>query len=216
MIMRDLFANSDDQHCVEILPDVFLLRGFALPTAAQLIEEIDAVSAQSAFRHMQTPGGFTMSAAITNCGKLGWQTDRHGYRYSAIDPQTGRPWPAMPIKFDELAREAARQAGFADFRPDVCLMNRYEAGAKMGLHQDKDEKDFSQPIVSVSLGLPIVFQFGGANRNDPKHRIPLTHGDVIVWGGKARRYYHGVLTLKPGEHPLTGSYRFNLTFRQAG
>ncbi|MCL5974946.1 MAG: DNA oxidative demethylase AlkB [Gammaproteobacteria bacterium] len=215
MITADLFAEANQLQFEQILPEVFLLRSFALQMAPQLLNQLDAVSAQSPFRRMQTPGGFYMSAAITNCGDVGWHSDRQGYRYSEIDPQTQQAWPAMPESFRELAATAAQQSGFSRFLPDVCLINRYEIGAKMGLHQDKDEKDFSQPIVSVSLGLPIVFQFGGPKRNDPVQRIPLQHGDVIVWGGAARRYYHGVLTLKPGQHLLTGSYRYNLTFRQA-
>jgi alkylated DNA repair protein (DNA oxidative demethylase) len=215
MHTADLFAESVFKDCDEILPDVFLLKGFALQQAPQLITAIGQINAQSTFRKMQTPGGFYMSAAITNCGDVGWHTDRQGYRYTAIDPLTNLPWPEMPQCFRELAETAAQICGFSDFNPDVCLMNQYEVGAKMGLHQDKDEQDFSQPIVSVSLGLPIIFQFGGASRNDPKQRIPLEHGDVIVWGRAARRYYHGVLTLKPGQHPLTGPYRYNLTFRKA-
>lgn len=215
MKMADLFADLIPTDVQQILPDVFLLKGFALAQAEQLFKAISAIETQSPFRKMQTPGGFLMSAAITNCGEVGWHTDRQGYHYSEIDPQTEQAWPAMPGCFEQLAQQAALLAGFNDFIPDVCLMNRYEIGAKMGLHQDKDEQDFSQPIVSVSLGLPIVFQFGGGNRNDPKQRIPLEHGDVIVWGRAARRYYHGVLALKPGQHALTGPYRYNLTFRHA-
>lgn len=164
---------------------------------------------------MQTPGGYRMSAAITNCGQLGWVTDKHGYRYSEQDPLTGRAWPAMPPLFQLLANRAAQMAGFDDFRPDACLINQYSPGAKMGLHQDKDEQDFAQPIVSFSLGLPVVFQFGGAKRADCKQNILLSHGDVIVWGRQKRLNYHGVLTLKDGDHPLTGSRRINLTFRRA-
>lgn len=215
MITADLFADLNPSQPEQILPDVFLLRGFALESAPRLIKAIDGISAKSPFRKMQTPGGFFMSAAITNCGDVGWHSDRQGYRYSEIDPQTQNPWPTMPASFEKLAKNAAVLTGFEAFNADVCLINRYEVGTKMGLHQDKDEQDFSQPIVSVSLGLPIVFQFGGPKRNDPVQRIPLQHGDVIVWGRAARRYYHGVLTLKPGQHPLTGPYRYNLTFRRA-
>lgn len=157
-----------------------------------------------------------MSAAMTNCGALGWITDRSGYRYSSTDPQSGQPWPEMPYAFRTLARTAAEEAGFPGFLPDACLMNRYEPGAKMSLHQDKDEHDFSQPIVSVSLGLPAVFLFGGLERSDKAARVPLHHGDVVVWGGPARLRYHGILPLKTGEHSLTGAYRFNLTLRSAG
>lgn len=215
MTTADLFASNEFPQCEQILPDVFLLKDYALAQAEQLLNAISEIETQSAFRKMQTPGGFYMSAAITNCGEVGWHSDRQGYQYSKIDPQTQQPWPPMPACFEQLANNAAQLAGFTDFNPDVCLLNRYEVGAKMGLHQDKDETDFSQPIVSVSLGLPIIFQFGGPKRSDPKQRIPLHHGDVIVWGKAARRFYHGVLTLKPGQHPLTGHYRYNLTFRRA-
>jgi alkylated DNA repair protein (DNA oxidative demethylase) len=164
---------------------------------------------------MVTPGGFRMSVAMTNCGGLGWVTDRKGYRYSAIDPESGRAWPAMPSSFRELAESAAAAAGFAGFTPDACLINRYSPGAKMTLHQDKDERDFSQPLVSVSLGLPAVFLFGGLSRKDKVERVSLSHGDVVVWGGAARLFYHGVMPVKEGVHPLTGAYRLNLTFRRA-
>jgi DNA oxidative demethylase len=176
---------------------------------------VQAVAAEAPFRHMVTPGGFTMSVAMTNCGALGWVTDRSGYRYSPTDPQTNLPWPAMPASFLNLASTAAQQAGFSNFVPDACLINRYEPGAKMSPHQDKDEHDFAQPIVSVSLGLPAVFLFGGLKRTDKTARINLHHGDVVVWGGPARLRYHGILPIKPGEHPLTGRYRINLTLRAA-
>lgn len=215
MITADLFANSTFSGAEQILPDVFLLKGFAVAQAEQLLTIISQIEAQSPFRKMQTPNGFYMSTAITNCGDVGWHTDQHDYRYSEIDPQTQQPWPSMPECFRKLAKTAALRSGFSDFSPDVCLMNRYEIGAKVGLHQDKDERDFSQPIVSVSLGLSVAFQFGGATRSAPKQRILLHHGDVVVWGDTARLFYHGVLTLKPGQNRLTGPYRFNLTFRQA-
>jgi alkylated DNA repair protein (DNA oxidative demethylase) len=164
---------------------------------------------------MITPGGFRMSVAMTNCGPLGWVSDRTGYRYSPLDPESGAAWPAMPKCFIDLAANAAEAAGFANFTPDACLINRYEPGAKMSLHQDKDERDFEQPIVSVSLGLPATFQFGGDRRSGGAARIPLQHGDVVVWGGPARLRYHGVLPLKDGEHPKLGACRMNLTFRKA-
>ena len=157
-----------------------------------------------------------MSVAMTNCGSLGWVTDRSGYRYDSLDPERGQPWPAMPASFLRLAQTAAAKAGFPDFCPDACLINRYEAGAKLSLHQDKDERDFAAPIVSVSLGIPAVFLFGGLNRADKTMRVPLVHGDVVVWGGPARLRYHGVLPLKPGHHPAFGARRVNLTFRKAG
>ena len=156
-----------------------------------------------------------MSVAMTNCGSLGWVTDRKGYRYDSIDPESGKRWPAMPEAFLNLAIHAAREAGFPNFQPDACLVNRYELGTKLSLHQDKDEKDFTQPIVSVSLGIPAMFLFGGIRRADKTERIALHHGDVVVWGGTARLRYHGVAPLKDAVHPLLGNTRINLTFRKA-
>ena len=193
-----------------------ILNGFALEMEAALVAGIRACAEVAPFRHMVTPGGFRMSVALTNCGALGWITDRRGYRYGGVDPESGLPWPAMPASFLELATTAAEAAGFSSFHPDGCLMNRYEPGAKLTLHQDKDEKDFSQPIVSVSLGLPATFLFGGMERSDKTTRIFVIHGDVIVWGGPARLRYHGISPLKQGTHPLLGSFRYNLTFRKAG
>ena len=192
-----------------------LLRGRALPLATTLLAEIEKIAARAPFRRMTTPGGFEMSVAMTNCGTAGWLTDRQGYRYDAADPETGQPWPPMPGAFLKLAGEAAAEAGYAGFVPDACLVNRYEPGARLSLHQDKDEADYGHPIVSVSLGLPATFQFGGPRRGDPVQRVPLSHGDVVVWGGPSRLFHHGVLTLKSGEHPLTGRRRFNLTMRKA-
>ena len=209
-----LFEGPDEE---EVLgPGAVLLRGFARGEEARLVRAMREVIAASPLRHMITPGGFRMSVAMTNCGALGWVSDRRGYRYNAIDPESGRPWPAMPEAFSALARRAAAQAGFEVFEPDACLINRYEPGARLTLHQDKNERDFSQPIVSVSLGLPAVFLFGGDARGDEQRRLPLAHGDVAVWGGPARLRYHGVLPLRDGEHPSLGRYRFNLTFRRAG
>lgn len=196
--------------------DAVLLRNFATASDAQLLADLEQVTAQSPFRNMITPGGRRMSVAMTNCGELGWISDKNGYRYTQVDPQSGLPWPSMPTSFFQLAVNAARSAGFAAFNPDVCLINRYEAGAKLSLHQDKDEKDFGQPIVSVSLGLPAVFLFGGPKRADKTRRIQLQHGDVVVWGGASRLHYHGILPLKPGHHELFGDWRINLTFRKAG
>lgn len=195
--------------------DAVVLRGFAVPEESTILNAIQRVAAVAPFRHMTTPGGFRMSVAMTNCGSLGWVTDRRGYRYDPLDPDSGKPWPAMPDVLRRLANEAAVEAGFDDFMPDACLINRYEAGARMSLHQDKDERDFSQPIVSVSLGIPAVFLFGGARRGDKAVRVPLQHGDVVVWGGSARLRYHGIAPLKPGSHPQLGAFRFNLTFRKA-
>lgn len=190
-----------------------LLHGFALANDNGLLDGIDAVSAAAPFRHMVTPGGFEMSVAMTNCGPLGWVSDRLGYRYVERDPLTGNPWPAMPSDFLRLAAEAAAAAGFGNFSPDACLINRYEPGTRLTLHQDKDERDFSQPIVSVSLGVPATFLFGGLKRADKTRRIPLLHGDVVVWGGPDRLRYHGVLALKENRHPRLGNRRINLTFR---
>ncbi|MDI5820555.1 DNA oxidative demethylase AlkB, partial [Salmonella enterica subsp. enterica serovar Kentucky] len=167
------------------------------------------------FRQMVTPGGYTMSVAMTNCGALGWTTDRHGYCYAVRDPLTDKPWPALPLSFASVCRQAAIAAGYASFQPDACLINRYAPGAKLSLHQDKDEPDLRAPIVSVSLGVPAVFQFGGLRRSDPLQRILLEHGDIVVWGGESRLFYHGIQPLKVGFHPMTGEFRYNLTFRQA-
>ncbi|WP_024508740.1 DNA oxidative demethylase AlkB [Bradyrhizobium sp. ARR65] len=192
-----------------------LLRGFAKAFEHDLMPALHAIIAQAPFRHMHTPGGHQMSVAMTNCGSLGWVTDRSGYRYDAIDPEIGKPWPAMPAVFLLLAREAAARAGFAGFAPDACLINRYEPGARMSLHQDRDERDFDQPIVSVSLGLSAVFLFGGPKRADKPQRYRLQHGDVVVWGGPSRLFFHGVAPLADGEHALLGRQRINLTFRRA-
>jgi len=200
----------------EIAPGAFLLRGFALANEASILHAIDKVIAKSPFRHMITPGGFRMSVAMTNCGSLGWITDRTGYRYDSIDPENEQKWPEMPAPFMRLAQNAAAEAGFEGFTPDACLINRYEIGARLSLHQDKDESDYSAPIVSVSLGLPATFLFGGMKRAYKTQRIPVVHGDVVVWGGPARLRFHGVLALKAEQHPLLGGYRINLTFRKAG
>jgi alkylated DNA repair protein (DNA oxidative demethylase) len=215
--MSDLFETVDlGEPCREALaPGAWLLRGRALRSASTLLEALEAVAAAAPFRHMITPGGFEMSAAMTSCGAAGWMTDRRGYRYTTEDPESSRAWPAMPEAFERLAGEAAAEAGFAGFVPDSCLINRYRPGARLSLHQDRDEHDFSQPIVSVSLGLPATFQFGGPKRSDPVHKVGLRHGDVVVWGGTARLHYHGVLTLKEGDHPATGPFRYNLTLRKA-
>lgn len=199
-----------------LAPGAVLLRGFALPDAAVLCDALRHVTARAPFRHMVTPGGLRMSVAMTNCGELGWVTDRSGYRYDRLDPQTGRPWPPLPAPFRTLAARAAAAAGFDAFAPDACLVNRYAPGAKLSLHQDADERDFGQPIVSVSLGLPAIFLFGGLARAAKALRVPLVHGDAVVWGGAARMRFHGVLPLQDGDHPLLGRYRVNLTFRKAG
>jgi len=191
-----------------------LLRGFATAEAPLLVEEVARIAQAAAFRHLVTPGGYTMSVAMTNCGRLGWVSDRTGYRYDPADPETGEPWPAMPDPFLDIAVRAAAEAGFANYDPDACLINRYIAGAKLSLHQDRDEKDAWAPIVSVSLGLPAVFLWGGKRRSDRVRRLRLESGDIAVWGGPARFVYHGVAPLKNGDHPLTGAARINLTFRK--
>jgi alkylated DNA repair protein (DNA oxidative demethylase) len=191
-----------------------LLRGFAGSVEADLIAALRDIVEQAPFRHMLTPGGHQMSVAMTNCGSLGWVTDRSGYRYDSADPESGRPWPAMPASFRKLAEQAADRAGFRGFSPDACLINRYQPGARMSLHQDKDEDDFGAPIVSVSLGLPAIFLFGGLKRSDKPRRFRLEHGDTAVWGGPVRLAFHGVAPLADGEHALMGRKRINLTFRK--
>jgi alkylated DNA repair protein (DNA oxidative demethylase) len=210
----DLFTGPRPD--VRLGPGAVVLPGFALDVESQLLSALDDVIAASPFRHMITPGGYRMSVAMTNCGSLGWVTDRSGYRYDPVDPESGRRWPAMLDAFLDLACRAADRANFSGFIPDACLINRYEPGAKLSLHQDKDEQDFAAPIVSVSLGLPARFQWGGMRRMDPVERVPLDHGDVMVWGGPDRLRYHGVMAIKAGTHPLIGAYRINLTFRKAG
>jgi alkylated DNA repair protein (DNA oxidative demethylase) len=209
-------ADAAELRQEDLAPGAIILRGFALPAETLLLEALNKVTAQAPFRHMITPGGFRMSVAMTNCGSLGWLTDRTGYRYDTRDPESGHPWPPMPGCFLKLAKDAAAEASFRDFVPDACLINRYEVGAKLSLHQDKDERDFNAPIVSVSLGIPAAFLFGGLTRADKTKRVAVTHGDVAVWGGPARLRYHGIAPLKAGHHPLLGSYRVNLTFRKAG
>jgi DNA oxidative demethylase len=214
---RDLFPDEPaaEQADETLAPGALLLRGLARSQAPALLEAVSEVIRQSPLRQMTTPGGFQMSVAMTNCGAAGWITDRSGYRYGALDPLSGRPWPLMPVVLSSLAAAAAAKAGFAAFVPDACLINQYEPGSRMSLHQDKDEQDYSAPIVSVSLGLPAVFLFGGERRSDRAIRVALMHGDVVVWGGPARLRYHGVAPLKDGDHPLLGRRRINLTFRKA-
>ncbi|QGN38948.1 DNA oxidative demethylase AlkB [Klebsiella oxytoca] len=213
--MLDLFADTPPWQ-EPLAPGAIILRRYARGRAVQLLQAIGDIANRSPFRQMVTPGGYTMSVAMTNCGKLGWSTDRRGYLYAADDPLTGKRWPPMPLLFHELAAEAAAAGGYTRFNPDACLINRYQPGTKLSLHQDKDERDLRAPIVSVSLGLPAIFQFGGLRRNDPLQRVLLEHGDVVVWGGESRLFYHGIQPLKEGIHPDTGSCRYNLTFRLAG
>jgi DNA oxidative demethylase len=196
-------------------PGALVLRGLARDRGPALLEALGTVTSRAPLRFLTTPGGYRMSVAMTNCGSAGWISDRTGYRYGPQDPLTGEQWPAMPVVFAALATEAAAAAGFPAFSPDACLINQYEPGSRLSLHQDKDERDYGAPIVSVSLGLPAVFLFGGDLRTDRTKRVPLAHGDVVVWGGPARLRYHGVFPLKDGEHPLVGRRRINLTFRKA-
>jgi alkylated DNA repair protein (DNA oxidative demethylase) len=198
-----------------IRPGMMLLRGFCDPAA--LMPVIEKIVAASPLRHMVTPGGHAMSVAMTNCGALGWVSDRTGYRYDRIDPLTGAPWPRLPAEFSRLAGAAAEAAGFARFDPDACLVNRYAVGTRLTAHQDRNERDYRAPIVSVSLGLPAVFFVHEAeSRAGSARSIKLASGDVLVWGGPARLAYHGVRDLKPGTDNLTGPFRFNLTMRRAG
>lgn len=217
VIARDLFAARGDLETarLDLAPGAALLRGFALSLEAELMHAVARVSAAVPFRRMTTPGGFTMSVAMTNCGDLGWVSSDAGYRYAAVDPDTGLPWPRLPPVIRELARSAAAAAGFASFVPDACLINRYEPGARLTLHQDKDERDFTQPIVSVSLGVPATFLFGGLKRKDRPQRVLLEHGDVVVFGGPSRLCYHGVAPVKAAQHAFAGQARINLTLRRA-
>lgn len=208
----DLFADSPER----LGPHAWLLRGMALPYVDELLPAIDRISAAAPFRRMSTPGGKPMSVLLSNCGELGWCSDRRGYRYERYDPVSHQPWPAMPTAFLALARASAEQAGFANFQPDACLINRYLPGSGMGLHQDRDEHDFSAPIVSVSLGMTATFLFGGLKRSDTTVKVPLYHGDVVVWGGEDRLRFHGIKPINDNPHALLGSQRINLTFRRAG
>ena len=195
-------------------PSASILRRFVGDDEA-LIAGVEAVAAAAPFRRMTTPGGRPISVAMTNCGALGWISDRSGYRYSATDPLDVAPWPAMPPGFGRVARAAAAAAGFAGFEPDACLINCYVPGTRLSLHQDRDEASFAAPIVSVSLGLPVTFLFGGMRRAERPQRYLLEHGDVVVWGGESRLYFHGVAPLAEGIHAKLGRRRINLTFRRA-
>ena len=212
--MHDLFADPAPGRRTALGPQACVLHGFALADADALLAGIAAIAAQAPFRHLVTPGGHVMQVAMTNCGTHGWCSDRRGYRYDRIDPQSGRPWPPLPPVFLQLAAEAAREAGFDGYVPDACLVNRYAPGTRLSLHQDRDEDDRVAPIVSVSLGLPATFLFGGFARGDRTVRVPLQHGDVVAWGGVDRMRFHGVLPVRPGQHETVGAQRLNLTFRK--
>lgn len=212
-MQADLFALPHED--IVLGDGAMRLGGFALDAAAALLDMIADIVRRAPFRHLVTPGGRRMSVAMTNCGDVGWVSDPRGYRYDAYDPESGARWPAMPAIFADLARRAAGAAGYADFAPDACLINRYLPGARLSLHQDRDEHGLDAPIVSVSLGLPATFLWGGLARADRPRRIPLSHGDVVVWGGASRMVFHGVDTIGDGVHPLTDGLRYNLTFRRA-
>jgi alkylated DNA repair protein (DNA oxidative demethylase) len=214
LIAGELFARAQDARC-ELAPGAVLLRGFAAAAEAEIERAVAAVAAAAPFRHMRTPGGFTMSVAMTNCGRLGWVSSERGYAYAAHDPESGKPWPKMPAAVLSLAQSAAAAAGYGGFEPDACLVNRYEPGTRLTLHQDKDERDLRWPIVSVSLGVPAVFLFGGSKRKERPLRLTLSHGDVVVFGGPSRLRYHGIAPLKEAQHAFAGRARINLTLRRA-
>lgn len=218
MMTADLFGDAarHERRDEPLCDGAVVLRAFALTHETALLDALDSVVADAPFRHLITPGGFRMSVAMTNAGTLGWVSDRRGYRYDPMDPQSGKSWPSLPEAFRQLAAASALQAGYPGFVPDACLINRYVPGTRLSLHQDRDERDVCQPIVSVSLGIPALFQFGGMQRSDRPMRVPVAHGDVVVWGGPARLRFHGVLPLKPGRHGRLGEQRINLTFRRAG
>lgn len=216
MHTRELFdAPPSDTRSERLAPGAWLLHGFAHDVARALLAAVDAIESAAPFRHLTTPGGFRMSVAMTNCGRVGWITDRRGYCYQSRDPESGRPWPAMPALLLDVAVRAAAAGGFNGFVPDSCLINRYGPDARLTLHQDRNENDFAAPIVSVSLGLPAVFLWGGLRRGDRPRRLRLESGDVVVWGGPSRLTFHGIDALAEGEHALTGRCRINLTFRNA-
>ena len=212
--MNDLFAAQSLGTRTTLGPQACVLHGFALPIVDALLDAIERIQRDAPFRHLVTPGGHTMQVAMTNCGPFGWCSNRRGYRYETLDPDTGQPWPSMSQAFMQLAADAAGAAGFPGYVPDACLINRYIPGTRLTLHQDRDEDDRIAPIVSVSLGLPATFLFGGFARSDKTVRVPLAHGDVVVWGGVDRMRFHGVSPVKDGRHELLGARRINLTFRK--
>ncbi|WP_380058394.1 DNA oxidative demethylase AlkB [Falsihalocynthiibacter sp. SS001] len=213
--MQSGLFDDIPQAPVTLAEGAVVLPQFVGDRSVAITEGLLAVAKAAPFRNMVTPGGRRMSVAMTNCGPLGWVSDAQGYRYTAHDPIGGAAWPEMPQVFAVLAKEAANAAGYEGFVPDACLINRYDIGSKLSLHQDRDEEGFEHPIVSVSLGIPAVFLFGGLNRSDPKRKIQLEHGDVVVWGGSSRLRYHGIQPIKDAQHPALGPFRYNLTFRRA-
>jgi alkylated DNA repair protein (DNA oxidative demethylase) len=215
-VSGDLFGPPEDETPWDemLAPGALLLRRFACGHAAAVLAQVKQIAATAPFRHLETPGGQRMSVAMTNCGAQGWISDRRGYRYGGTDPATGLPWPPMPDLFTRIACEAAARAGYTDFVPQACLINLYRPGNRLSLHQDRDELDLRAPIVSISLGLPAVFLFGGEQRSERPRRYALQHGDVAVWGGPSRLAFHGIAPLADGHHPATGASRVNLTFRK--
>jgi alkylated DNA repair protein (DNA oxidative demethylase) len=212
----DLFSSLEKELYSELIaPEAVILHGYGLTAAPELLDDLKNIIKAAPFRHLTTPGGYIMSVAMSNCGSYGWISDIRGYRYDAIDPLTQKQWPPIPMSFLRIALAAAEKAGFPNFRPDACLINKYCPSAKLSLHQDKDETNFNAPVVSISLGVPAVFLFGGLQRKNKTQRFLLEHGDVVVWGGVSRLSYHGIMPLKDGYHPLVGNYRLNLTFRQS-
>ena len=212
MLPNDLFAA--DLRDYYFGPDAMLLAGYALPYETALLDSLEDVLAAAPLRYWEVPGGYRMSAAKSNCGMFGWVSDRTGYRYTLYDPDSGKPWPPMPEIFLAVAQMASAKARFKDFIPDGCLINGYAPGAKLSLHQDKDERDLDAPVVAISLGLPAIFLFGGPKRKDPTKKVFVQHGDVVIWGRESRLYFHGIAPLKDGNHPLLGKTRISLTFRK--
>lgn len=216
MTMPDLFGGPEPGSREQLDTSAWVLRGFAMACIPELLTELGGIEARSPFRHMVTASGLRLAVAVTSCGELGWTSDRHGYCYRADDPLSGKPWPTMPPRFAELAEAAARDAGFAGFKPDACLINRYRPGDRLSLHQDRNERDFSAPIVTVSLGMSAVFLWGGKARSDRAVRVQVHHGDVMVWGGVDRLRFHGVMPVVGSAHEVLGRQRISLTFRKAG
>ncbi|MDN7127534.1 DNA oxidative demethylase AlkB [Pseudidiomarina terrestris] len=215
-MQHDLFSTNGSPEIISLGEQSALLRGYALPWERHLLKAIDTITSQAFWRRLQTPGGRAMSVQTTNSGSWGWHSDKQGYRYVGTDPLTEKPWPELPAEVIGLAKNAAAHVGFSEFIADACLINRYQPGTQMGLHQDRDEYSFEHPIVSVSLGLPARFLWGGLQRSDRPSRIELRHGDVVVWGGVDRLRYHGIAKVADGYHPQLGAQRINLTLRRAG
>jgi DNA oxidative demethylase len=214
-LFDDLPLLAEDLHTV-IAPGAVLMRAFGRADDVDILQAVESVIAQAPLRHLQTPGGYTMSIQTTRCGSMGWVSEPGGYRYAPSNPSTRAPWPAMPQCLLDFAVRAATEAGYPDFVPDSCMVNQYLPGNKLGLHQDRDERDLRAPVVSLSLGLPAIFLFGGLQRTGKTQRYRLAHGDVVVWGGPSRLAFHGVLPVADGDHALVGRRRVNVTFRKVG